>query len=575
MSIFDLGGDARSILAALNRSQAIIEFDLSGRILHANENFLKAMGYQLSEIVGQHHRMFVQPAEAGSSEYKQFWSALAQGRFDQKQYKRVAKGGREIWIEASYNPIFRGGKPVKVVKFATDITAQKLHALDAEGKLAALDRAQAIIEFTPGGEIIGANKNFLEVMGYRQEEIVGHHHSMFCDRTYAASAEYQKFWATLASGAFIADQFTRYGKGGVRVNIQASYNPIVDRDGKVVKVVKFATDVSERVRVIEELGAGLHRLAECNIRMTLDRSFSPEFEPLRRDFNSSIGAFQQTLSGVLNQTDFLKQNGEAMSQSAAELSERTRQQVAALETTASALAQATSNVRSATMRTRETRKLASDARLAAASSVEVVRNTVSAMERIEAASNEIGKIIGVIDEIAFQTNLLALNAGVEAARAGEAGKGFAVVAQEVRELAQRSASAAKEIKTLVNTSADEVKDGVRLVGETGKALQEIESFVEAIDRNVDGVATSSAEEAVALDEINRSVMDVDRMAKANAEMVAHSTEISQSLSDGTAVLNELVSRFKLNRRGTAREDEREIWTPEERARRLGHMRRAS
>jgi methyl-accepting chemotaxis protein len=568
MSLFAFGSDARSILNALEKSQAIIEFDLEGRILHANENFLKAMGYQFSEIVGQHHRMFVTAAEAGSAEYKQFWRNLAAGNFDQRQYKRVAKGGREIWIEATYNPVLKGGRPHKVVKFATDITAMKLKSLDAEGKLAALDRAQAIIEFTPKGEILHANENFLAAMGYSLPEIVGRHHSIFCDADYAASGEYREFWRGLGEGRFVADQFTRFGKGGNKIHIQASYNPIMDTDGKVLKVVKFATDVTERTRVIEELGAGLGRLAESNIRITLDQPFSTEFEPLRRDFNASISAFQQTLSGVLDQTHELARNGSAMKNSAEELSDRTHQQVVALEQTAAALSEATVKLRTATEETRETRQIAMEARAAATSSVAVVGDTVSAMQRIEDASNEIGKIIGVIDEIAFQTNLLALNAGVEAARAGEAGKGFAVVAQEVRELAQRSANAAKEIKTLVNTSATEVQEGVRLVGETGRVLQEIEKFVSAIDKNVDRIATSAAEETAALESINGAVGDVDGMTKANAAMVAQSTEISRAVSDGATVLAELVNRFKLNRRGDIREGGKEVWTPAERAARL-------
>lgn len=569
MPFFAFDRDARSILAALEKSQAIIEFDLEGRILHANENFLKAMGYRLEEIVGQHHRMFVTPAEAASAGYSQFWRNLAAGNFGQGQYKRVAKGGREIWIEATYNPVLKGGRPHKVVKFATDITAMKLKSLDAEGKLAALDRAQAIIEFTPTGEILAANENFLSAMGYNLSEIVGRHHSIFCDRDYAASVEYRDFWKGLGEGRFVADQFTRFGKGGRRINIQASYNPIMDTDGKVLKVVKFATDVTERIRVIEELGAGLGRLADSNIRMTLDRPFSAEFEPLRRDFNASIGAFQETLTGVLEQTHDLARNGTTMRQSAEELSGRTHQQVVALEQTAAALSEATAKLKAATERTRETRQIATDARAAATSSVVVVRDTVSAMERIEGASNEIGKIIGVIDEIAFQTNLLALNAGVEAARAGEAGKGFAVVAQEVRELAQRSANAAKEIKALVNTSASEVQEGVRLVGETGRVLQEIEKFVSAIDQNVDRIATSAAEETSALEAINGAVTEVDEMTKANAAMVAQSTEISRALSEGASVLAELVNRFKLNRRSEIREGEKDVWSPAERAARLG------
>ncbi|MFN4205053.1 MAG: methyl-accepting chemotaxis protein [Agrobacterium albertimagni] len=568
MSLFAFGSDARSILNALEKSQAIIEFDLEGRILHANDNFLKAIGYQLSEIVGQHHRMFVTEAEAGSAEYKQFWRNLAAGNFDQRQYKRIAKGGREIWIEATYNPVLKGDRPYKVVKFATDITAMKLKSLDAEGKLAALDRAQAIIEFTPKGEILHANENFLGAMGYTLSEIVGRHHSIFCDADYAGSGEYREFWRGLGEGRFVADQFTRFGKGGKRIHIQASYNPIMDVDGRVLKVVKFATDVTERTRVIEELGAGLGRLAESNIRITLDKPFSSEFEPLRRDFNASIGAFQQTLSGVLDQTHELARNGSAMKNSAEELSGRTHQQVVALEQTAAALSEATVKLRAATEQTRETRQIATEARAAATSSVAVVGDTVSAMQRIEGASNEIGKIIGVIDEIAFQTNLLALNAGVEAARAGEAGKGFAVVAQEVRELAQRSANAAKEIKTLVSTSANEVQEGVRLVGETGRVLQEIEKFVSAIGKNVDRIATSAAEETAALEAINGAVTDVDGMTKANAAMVAQSTEISRAVSDGASVLAELVNRFKLNRRGDIREGAKEVWTPAERAARL-------
>jgi methyl-accepting chemotaxis protein len=569
MSFFAFGSDARSILDALEKSQAIIEFDLEGRILHANQNFLKALGYQLNDIVGQHHRMFVTATEAASADYKQFWRSLAAGNFGQGQYKRVAKGGREIWIEATYNPVLKGGRPHKVVKFATDITAMKLKSLDAEGKLTALDRAQAIIEFTPTGEILHANENFLGAMGYSLSEIVGRHHSIFCDKDYAASIEYRDFWKGLGEGRFVADQFTRFGKGGKRINIQASYNPIMDTDEKVLKVVKFATDVTERIRVIEELGAGLGRLADSNIRMTLDQPFSAEFEPLRRDFNASIGAFQQTLSGVLDQTYELARNGSSMRHSAEELSGRTHQQVAALEQTAAALSEATNKLRTATERTRETRKIAMEARTAATSSVAVVKDTVSAMERIEGASNEIGKIIGVIDEIAFQTNLLALNAGVEAARAGEAGKGFAVVAQEVRELAQRSANAAKEIKALVNTSATEVQEGVRLVGETGRVLQEIEKFVSDIDQNVDRIARSAAEETAALEAINGAVSEVDGMTKANAAMVTQSTEISRAVSDGASVLADLVKRFKLNRRSEIREGGKDVWTPAERAARLG------
>ncbi len=547
------GFDAKAVLAALGRSQAIIEFDLTGKILNANENFCKAVGYQASEIVGRHHSMFVLPEQVTSQEYKSFWARLAKGEYDQGQYKRVGKGGKEIWIEASYNPVYRRGKPYKVVKIATDITAAKTKSAEDNGKLAALSRAQAVIEFTPEGHILQANDNFLAVLGYGIEEIVGKHHSMFCESGYASSSEYQAFWKDLRNGKFVTDQFMRLGKGGKRVFIQASYNPILDDKGNVFKVVKFATDVTERMHAVEELGAALERLSHCNIRITLDHPFVGEFERLRLDFNASIGEFQKTLTNVLGQTGDLTQSSQDMRQASLQLSERSQQQAAALEETSAALDEITATVRSSTDNTEATRKLVQTARASTTTSTAVVQETVAAMNSIEVASQEISQIIGVIDEIAFQTNLLALNAGVEAARAGEAGKGFAVVAQEVRELAQRSATAAKEIKTLISNSGERVLDGVRLVGKTGTALQEIETLVKSIDENVNAIATAAQEQTVGLREISRAVNELDRMTQENAAMSERTAEISATLEHGADALAELVHLFKLNRRQTQRD----------------------
>ncbi|XHE16582.1 PAS domain-containing methyl-accepting chemotaxis protein (plasmid) [Agrobacterium deltaense] len=545
--------DSRIVLDAFSRSQAIISFTPDGTILDANENFCKAIGYERREIIGKHHRIFVEQKEALSAEYKEFWTKLAKGEYDQRQYKRITKSGNEIWIEASYNPVIHRGKVIKIVKIATDVTNAKLESLESAGKLSALSRAQAIIEFTPDGKILTANQNFLDTLGYSLEEIAGKHHSIFCEKEYVASSEYAQFWPRLAAGEFFNDEFKRFTKDGRGIYIQATYNPIFDAEGKVFKIVKFATDVSGRVRALQEIGAGLGRLADCNIRITIDEPFVSEFDHLRHDFNESLAKFQDTLEQVLAQTSTLSSKSGEMSESASGIAHRSEQQAAALEQTSAALEQITVTVRESTERTGDARKLVREARAAATQSVAVVTSTVEAMDRIETASKEISSIIDVIDEIAFQTNLLALNAGVEAARAGEAGKGFAVVAQEVRELAQRSAKAAKEISGLIANSTKEVKEGVRLVGETGNALKHIEEFVQSIDTNVEAISIAASEQSTSLSEINSAVNSLDQMTQQNAGMVSSMSAIAAALANGAADLEHLVARFKLNRRKWIRE----------------------
>lgn len=237
-------------VAAANRSQAVIEFAMDGTILSANENFLHTLGYTLNEIQGKHHGMFVPPAERDSPAYREFWAALNRGEFQAAEYKRIGKAGKEVWIQATYNPVLdEKGKPCKVVKFATDVTAEKLRNADLAGQIEAIGKAQAVIEFNMDGTIITANANFLDALGYSLAEIKGKHHSMFVEPSERDGSTYREFWASLNRGQYQAAEYKRIGKGGKEVYIQASYNPILDLNGKPFKVVKYATDVTKQVLV--------------------------------------------------------------------------------------------------------------------------------------------------------------------------------------------------------------------------------------------------------------------------------------------------------------------------------------
>lgn len=451
-----------------------------------------------------------------------------------------------------------------------DVTSTRLNA----GILSALNRSQAMIEFALDGTILNANDAFCRTMGYTLEEIKGRRHAMFADAAFAQSPEYQAFWESLRRGEFASGKFRRVGKNGKEVWIEATYNPVLDGNGKPFKVVKLASDVTavelerreaeaERVRaterqqeaeerqkqiVVELFGSAFESLAGGDLTARMN-DMPDAYVKLGADFNVAMEKLEKAMGVIVNNSGGIRTGAGEISQAADDLSRRTEQQAASLEETAAALDQITATVRKTAEGANQANSVVVATRSDAEASGRVVRETVAAMAEIEKSAKQISQIIGVIDEISFQTNLLALNAGVEAARAGEAGRGFAVVASEVRALAQRSSEAAKEIKGLISTSSQHVETGVDLVGEAGKALEVIVGKVGEISGLVAEIAASAQEQATALVEVNTAINQMDQVTQQNAAMVEESTAASHSLTQEADELMGLVARFRLGDSG--------------------------
>ncbi len=430
-------GEESAILEALNQSQAVIEFSIDGHILSANENFLRLMGYRLEEIQGQHHRMFVDPTEAQSVGYRQFWDSLRAGHFQRAEYMRIARDGREVWIQACYNPVLdRHGKPVRIIKFATDVTDQKLRSSDHLGQLQAISKAQAVIEFQLDGTIITANENFLSALGYRLEEVQGQHHRMFVEPAYAFSAEYQAFWAKLRGGQFLADEYCRLGKGGRKVWIQASYNPIFDPRGRPFKVVKYATDITRQV----------------NRRM--------EVEKVNADIDTNLARIVASVGDIRHQTT--------------NVAGATTQTSASVQTVAASAEEMTHSIT-------EVSSNVVHSKLSADSALEQVIVAEGNAGRLSQAAGSMSSVIEFIQHIAANINLLALNASIESARAGEAGRGFAVVASEVKSLA-------KQVSEATDNISREITGVQGISGNVAASLSQIRSAMQDVQGSVTGVA---------------------------------------------------------------------------------------
>ena len=532
------------MLKALSRSQAMIEFEPDGTIIGANENFLSALGYSLSEVQGQHHSMFVDPAEAASQSYKQFWHGLQAGEFQAATFKRIGKGGREVWIEATYNPLIgQDGKVYRVVKSALDVTAKQLQAADARGQMAAVSRSQAVIEFNLDGTVITANENFCSALGYRLEEIKGQHHRLFVRPQDAADPAYAEFWRSLGRGEFQAAEYLRIGKGGREVWIQASYNPIFDAEGRPYKVVKYATDITAGKAAVNRLGVALAQLAEGNLRCQVTEKFAGELETVRIAFNQTVERFSTIVLELRETSGALRSATGEILAGTNDLAERTTRQAAAVEETSAAVEQLSQAVSANATRADSARGTAQSLAQGAQATGQVMGQANAAMEDVSVQAARISNVIGLIDDIAFQTNLLALNASVEAARAGDAGKGFAVVAVEVRRLAQSAAGASRDVKDLIEQSGAAVALGSKLVA---AATEQLGTMVVRIQDNaqlMDDIARANGEQASAISEVSTAIRQMDEMTQHNAALVEQTNAAIEQTEGQASRVDTLIDVF--------------------------------
>lgn len=559
-------GDS-ALYAAVSNSMAVIEFTPEGIILKANDNFCDAMGYTLAEIVGKHHEIFVDPKYAQSSEYQTFGADLKQGKAHTAQFPRYGKDGSEIWIQASYSPVLNGaGHVSKVIKFASDITQEVQRNADLEGQVAAIRKSSAVIEFTPDGTIITANTNFCNAVGYSLEEIQGKHHRIFVDPAYAQTQQYKDFWSKLGSGVFESGEYKRFKKDGSEMWLNASYNPILDPEGNVLKIVKFASDITASKLQQADFHGQLDAIGRNNAVIEFD--LHGTIQTANPNFCNALGYTLDEIQGKHHrifcdpeyvQTDEYKNFWERLAQGESFTAEYERftktgesvwiyaayspildmndmpykvvkyarditAQVRARKRSETTSEETLSNVQSvaaaAEEMTASVNEISNNMRLSKEAVDDIVSKSTAAGEasqKLIQSSEAMENVVKFIRDIAEQVNLLALNATIEAARAGDAGKGFAVVAAEVKNLASQTSKATDDI---------------------AREIAQMQGVSQNVDGSIKAIGASS-------DQVNQYVSGV---ASAIEEQTAVTQEISSNMqraTDGIRAIEECVKAISI------------------------------
>jgi methyl-accepting chemotaxis protein len=534
--------------AALERTHAIVEFATDGTVVEANAQFLALTGYARDELLGQHHRVLVAQAEAESAAYRDFWDRLSRGEPQGGRIRRIGKGGRELWLQASYNPLLDSrGRVQRIVKLATDVTA--LHAQERQNCAlrAALEGVTSnVMVADPNFEIVYMNTSAAAMMKSNENDFRRDLPHFDASRLVGTNIDafhrnpgHQRGMLAALSKTFTANM--KIGGRSMRIVANPIFDPASgERMGSVVEWVDRTQEVATESEIQGIVDAVVEGRLDQRVSLDGKQGF---FQDLAGGINRLVENLAAVILQVKEAANEVSRGADEISQGNLNLSQRTEEQASSLEETASSMQEMTSTVRQNADNSGQANQLAVAARDQAEKGGEVVARAVRAMTEINDSSKKIADIIGVIDEIAFQTNLLALNAAVEAARAGEQGRGFAVVASEVRNLAGRSATAAKEIKGLIKDSMRKVEEGSTLVTQSGATLEQIVAAVKKVTDIVAEIAAASHEQSAGIEQVNKAVMQLDELTQQNAALVEEASAASHSMAEQARALDESMSRF--------------------------------